>query len=255
MKNVLLLTGLVSINGYAWDCDHSRDVDTTLDLSGSASLSVYTGAGDLEIRGQSGTSQARITGKICVSEKEWLVDTNVLVEDGREASISTQIPDLDDGWSGWGSRYAYIDLLIEVPNNVPLEVRDSSGDIRIESTAAVNVKDSSGEIVIEDIAGDVVLNDSSGDIDLEDIRGNVTVESDSSGDIYGRDIEGNVVVERDSSGDIRFRDVRDDFVVERDSSGDIVADSVGGDFRVVRDGSGDIESRNVSGAVDVPKKG
>jgi len=239
----------------AWNCEHEKDIDVTLDLSTSELLKVVAGAGDLEIVGQAGTREARAIGRVCASEPEWLDEANVLTQGGRNAEIRVSLPDADNGWSVWGNRYVYIDLKVEVPENIPLDVRDSSGDMQIVGTASVEVHDSSGDIDIEDVTGEVVLNDSSGDIDLLNITGNVTVRQDSSGDIYGRDIHGSVMVERDSSGDIRFRNVRDNYVVERDSSGDIVADSVGGDFRVLQDGSGSIDMRDVSGEVDIPDRG
>jgi hypothetical protein len=252
-KYLVLLAVLVAGNAQAWNCKHQRDLDLTLDLDASELLSIIAGAGDLEITGRSGTTEARIGGTVCVSEPEWLDQVEIYTEGGTNAEIAVSLPDVDGGWSISGNRYAYVDLRIEVPDTLPLDVRDSSGDMSIESTAGVTVSDSSGDIEIEDVKGNVVLNDSSGDIDLMDIAGDVRVRQDSSGDIYGRDILGSVVVERDSSGDIRFQDVRDDFVVERDSSGDIAARSVGGDFRVLRDGSGGIRVNGVAGEVDIPR--
>lgn len=255
MNKLFLLIALMAVgNVQAWSCKHERDIDLTLDLDDSERVAVIAAAGDLEITGRPDTDQAVVRGKVCASEAEWMDEANVIIEGGRHAEIAVTMPDTDSGWSLTGNRYVYIDLYIEVPDHIPLEVSDSSGDMEIRGTASVSVRDSSGDIEIEDVKGDVVLNDSSGDIDLMHITGNVQVRQDSSGDIRGRDILGSVVVERDSSGDIRFQDVRDDFIVERDSSGDIVARSVGGDFRVLRDGSGDISSRNVSGAVEIPDK-
>lgn len=253
MNKLILLVGLMAVgNVQAWSCKHERDIDLALDLGDSEQVSVIAGAGDLEITGRSGTDQAVVRGRVCASKSEWAEEANVITEGGRNAEIAVTMPDTDSGWTLTGNRYVYIDLNIELPDHIPLDVRDSSGDIEIQGTASVVVRDSSGDIEIEDVRGDVVLNDSSGDIDLMDIAGNVQVRQDSSGDIRGRDILGSVLVEQDSSGDIRFHDVRDDFIVERDSSGDIAAQNVGGDFRVLRDGSGSISPRNVSGAVEIP---
>lgn len=254
-KFLVLLAVLAAGNAQAWNCKFEKDIDRTLDLAGSEQLSVIAGAGDLEITGRKGTAEARVKGKVCASEQSWLDQAEVLTEGGKNAEIAVTLPKTDGGWNLTGNHYVYIDLYIDVPDNILLDVKDSSGDMEIRSTASVTVSDSSGDIEIEDVKGDVVLNDSSGDIDLLDITGNVNVRQDSSGDIYGRDIAGSVLVERDSSGDIRFQDVRDDFIVERDSSGDIVARTVGGDFRVVRDGSGEIRPSGISGSIELPDKG
>lgn len=250
-KYFLLLTILVAGGAHAWDCAYEKDIDITLDLAGSELLSVAAAAGDLTITGQAGTTAARVRGKLCVSEEEWLNEAEVHTESGRKASIAVSLP----GTGGWGfvfDRYAYVDLDIEVPADLALDIRDSSGDVTVRGTGPVAIQDSSGDLELEDVAGGAVLKDSSGDIELRRIGGDVTVRQDSSGDIHGRDIRGSVLIEHDSSGEIRFEAVSGDYVVEQDSSGDIVADTVGADFRVLRDGSGEVRHAAVSGEVEVP---
>lgn len=251
IRFILLGACLVSASVQAWDCKYEKRIDQELDLAGSEELSVMAAAGDLEITGSSGSQVARIKGRVCVSEEEWLDESGVEARSGKRAEIEVQLPDTS-GWSLMGRRYAYIDLDIEVPDSLALEVKDSSGDVEISGVGAVSVTDSSGDVTIEDSAGPVEVEDSSGDIEFADIKGDVTIESDSSGDITGHDIGGTVLVVSDSSGEIRFRDVGENFIVERDSSGDISAHRVGGDFEVLRDGSGDIDATDVEGEVRTP---
>ena len=249
----MVLAGvLASGSAMAWDCKYEKDVQATLDLSGSELLIVAAAAGDLEIRGQAGATEARIRGKLCASEEEWLDESELVTEGGREASISVALAEREDSWTFFGSSYLYLDLEIEVPEGLPLDISDSSGDVEVRGTGPISIRDSSGDIELTDVGGSAVLKDSSGDIELRHIAGDVTVRQDSSGDIYGEDIQGSVLIEHDSSGDIRFQDVGGDYVVERDSSGDIVARTVGGDFRVLRDGSGDVSFTGVTGEVEVP---
>ena len=257
MKNRSLLLAMSSalllpFGLQAYDCKYSKDIDQSLDLTNSTELTVQAVAGDLRIRGVSGSNEARIRGKVCASKEEWLSESRVDTASGQLAEIMVVLPENDGGWSMMGNTYIYLDLELDVPNQVALNVRDSSGDIEITGVGAVAVEDSSGDIDIEDSTGPVTVRDSSGDIELNDIKHQVTIESDSSGDIRGSDIEGTVLVISDSSGDISFRDVGEDFIVERDSSGDISANRVGGDFRVERDGSGEIDASNVEGEVDIP---
>jgi len=253
MKKFLLLgTCLVSFGLQASDCEYEMKIDQTLDLSGSQELSVMAGAGELDIKGTKGGDVAVIKGRVCVSEEEWLDEAGVETTGGKRAEIIVQLPDMDDDWSWSGNRYAHLDLELEVPEGIRLNVKDSSGDIEIDGVGPLTVQDSSGDLDISLSKGPVNIKDSSGEIDLSDISGDVTIESDSSGDIFGKNIEGTVLVESDSSGDIEFRDVGKDFVVERDSSGDISANRVGGDFHVHRDGSGEIHASNVDGEVNIP---
>lgn len=243
---------LIAPAAQAWNCDHERQLDQVLDLSGSEEVVVSALAGDLEIRSGAG-SEALIRGKVCVSEEKWLEEAVVRTEGGKRAEITVELPETS-GWSITGNHYAYIDLELVLPDDIAVTVADSSGDAEISGLASLSIKDSSGDLDISDINGPVVLKDSSGSIELEDIRGDVTVDGDSSGDIDGELITGSVVVEQDSSGSIHFTDVGGDVLVKRDSSGDITAENVGGDFTVLRDGSGSIRAINVDGKVDIPKK-
>ena len=253
MKKFLLLSAcLVSFGLQASDCKYEKSIDQTLDLADSEELTVKAAAGELRISGVVGSEVAVIKGRVCVSEKEWLAESGVETSGGRQAEITVELPDTDDGGSWTGNNYAHLDLELEVPEGVRLNVKDSSGEIRMEGVTVASVQDSSGDLEITDSTGPVSIKDSSGLIDLTDINGNVTIESDSSGDIFGKDIEGTVLVQNDSSGDIRFKNVSGDFVVERDSSGDISADRVGGNFEVQRDGSGEIHASNVTGEVSTP---
>ena len=250
-----LAATLVSGGVQASDCEFEKKIDLTLDLSGSEQLTISATAGDLEVNGYADRGDARIRGKVCASEEQWLDDSRVVTASGRDASIAVETPAMEDGWTFFSRRYLYVDLEIDVPTAVALDIRDSSGDVAVIGTGPVNIRDSSGDIELENVDGSAVLKDSSGDIKLRHIAGDVTVRQDSSGDIYGRDIQGSVLVEHDSSGDIRFEEVLGDYVVERDSSGDIVAETVGGAFRVLSDGSGDVSYTGVSGEVKVPDEG
>jgi len=236
-------------------CKYEKEINLTLDLSASDVLAISAAAGDLDIVGVSGSDQAVIRGKACASKESWLEESEVNTVTGRHAEITVDLPDTDGGWSLTGNSYAWIDLEIEVPQELALEVKDSSGDILLKNTTVVQIQDSSGDIEVERARGPISIRDSSGDIDIDEAKGGITIEADSSGDIYASDISGSVLVKQDSSGDIRISHVSDDVVVERDSSGDIRVTDVGGDFRVLKDGSGSIESNDVKGETQLPQEG
>jgi DUF4097 and DUF4098 domain-containing protein YvlB len=254
----LVLSGLLlyqfSSDALADTCKYGKDIDLTLDLSHSNRLSIYAVAGDLDVIGVSGSDQAVISGKACASKEEWLEESRVNTSSGNDALIEVELPSSDNGWSFTGSNYVWMDLRVEVPDDLALEIKDSSGDMFLKNIAAVEVKDSSGDIEIEAARGPISISDSSGDIDIDEAEGDLTIESDSSGDINANGIRGSVLVVNDSSGDIDVSNISDNVVVEKDSSGDIKATRVGGDFRVLKDGSGSISPIDVSGEVQIPKK-
>ena len=236
------------------NCKFEKNIDKTLDVSNSEVLAISAAAGDLEVIGVSGTGPAVIHGRVCASKESWLEQSDVTTTSGKRAEVYVDLPNSDGGWLSMGNSYVWMDLTIEVPEDLALDVKDSSGDMLLKNTAAVQIKDSSGDIEVEDALGSISISDSSGDIEIDNADGDVTIESDSSGDIDATGINGSVLVKSDSSGDIEVSHVSDDVVVERDSSGDISADDVGGDFRVLKDGSGGINSSDVKGEVDIPAK-
>jgi DUF4097 and DUF4098 domain-containing protein YvlB len=249
LRLVTILTATMALNAQAGDCEVEQKIDESMNLDGIDMLSVAAAAGDLKITGRAGIREARVRATICASSQELARDTEVHLEPGR---VSVKTPDWEGGLFS-GRQYARVDLEIEVPEDLDLDVRDSSGDIGIENVASVSLKDSSGNIEITDVAGSLTIEDSSGDIDVTDVEGDLVILSDSSGSIHGRDITGSVRVAHDSSGDMRFKDVGGDVEIERDSSGNIQVAGVGGDFRVLRDGSGSIRHTEVSGTVDIPR--
>jgi hypothetical protein len=249
-----LLIFQFSSNASADTCKFEKKIEKTLDLSAAGSLVITSQAGDLEVAGAPGSRAAVIRGRVCASKEAWLEESDIYTAAGKTAEISADLPDTGDNWS-WGSNYLWMDMYVEVPDDLALDVRDSSGDVLLKGAAGVQVKDSSGDIEIRNALGAVTVSDSSGDIEIFGAEADVTIESDSSGDIDIADVNGNVLVISDSSGDIDVSRVSNDVVVERDSSGDISASDVGGDFRVLKDGSGGIRSNGVKGLVEVPDKG
>lgn len=248
-----LLLYQFSGNVSADNCKYEKTIEKTLKLDNSETLAITAAAGDLDVVGVPGSSEAVIRGRVCASREEWLEQTDIYTRPGKHAEISADMADTGDGWS-FGSTYLLLDMHIEVPDRLPLDVTDSSGDMQLDNVSEVKIRDSSGGIEVNDARGAVSVDDSSGDIDITGADGDVTIESDSSGDITAVDIDGSFRVVSDSSGDIDATRVRDDFIVERDSSGDINARDIGGDFRVLRDGSGGIRSTGVKGEVSIPDR-
>lgn len=244
---VLILSVLVALPAFGWnDCDHRADRTGSVSADGAERIVIQARAGDLDVRAGSGSSvEAR--GVACAEKRSTLDDIELVTE--RSGNVVRVIVEVPDG-RGWNDN-AWMDLDVDVPAGVPVEIDDSSGDIDLRGITLARIHDSSGDVDARDTAGDVEIDDSSGDVYLTGHKGTVTLD-DSSGDLRLRDIEGSVLVDNDSSGDISVDGVTGSVMVRRDSSGDIRVSDVGGDFEVRRDGSGDIDYRDVRGRVDVP---
>jgi len=254
-------------------CRHSAERYAAAPTAGIERIRIEAGAGSLQISGESDAVQVMARGRACSESEELLAATDIEIRrEGTLLIVTTVLPEPVEARGMFTSRTAYatLDLTVDVPDRIDLEVEDSSGDLEIESVGSLDLADSSGDIRIRTVdgnlaltdssgnidvrgvRGDVTLTDSSGDVDLEEVAGDVTVPVDSSGDLEIRDVEGSVWIETDTSGDIDIADVRDDVRIDVDSSGSIDVDRVGGSFTVGADASGSIRHRSVAGTVSLP---
>ena len=233
LVSALVLLAATPAAGAAQSDDFTAPREGTASASGASRVEVEARAGSLRIEGREGLGEVRVRGTARASDRETLEDIKLVVErEGSTVVVRVEIPD------GPGVRFgrwnAALDLVVEVPSTMALDVRDSSGDAVIRGVASLDLQDSSGDLELENIGGTVRVEDSSGGIYVRDVRGDVRV-SDSSGEIEVSRVTGTVTVDHDSSGGI-------------DVSG------VGGDFVVRRDGSGGISYRDVKGSVDIPRR-
>lgn len=273
IRLLLALLTLIPAAAFAWGdgCEVRADRAAGTDAKGVEKVVIRTGAGDAKVIGRSSAVRIEARGTACASRQELLDATQIVVRrEGNVVYVETELPQNNDGsWKLMGNNYAYIDIGIALPSNLPVEAEDSSGDLVIEDLASLKVSDSSGDLEINRVAGAVDVTDSSGDldiayagsarvrdssgdVDIEHVKDFVTVVNDSSGDIEIADVQCDVLIENDSSGGIRVEEVRGNVTVETDSSGDIYATRVGGDFTVKSDTSGSIGHDSIGGRVSVP---
>jgi putative adhesin len=264
-----LLACALAIPAHANDCDHTTHRTANSAGPDIKRVVVEAGAGDLVVRGGE-SRDVKVDGRACASTAELLEQIKLEIRrDGDTVYLRTVLPDISDGLFGF-SRYAYIDVTVDVPKTATLKVDDSSGDMRVSDVQGatvsdssgdqtlehiagdLDVSDSSGEINITDVSGGLRLRDSSGDVDVNGVQGDVLVTVDTSGDLDISHVTGGVHVMTDSSGDIEIQDVKRDVAIDEDSSGGIAVRDVGGNFTVGSDGSGGIHYDRVAGTVHVP---
>lgn len=229
----LALVVLAPVAGHAQNYDEPRNA--TVPASGATLLKVDARAGLLRITGRADLTEVRVRGTARGSSRGVLDDIKLeAVRDGNEIRVRAIIPGHRD-CCDWNDQ-ALLDLVIEAPAKLAVDVDDTSGDMTIDGIAAkVRIDDTSGGIRVRDAGGDVWIRDTSGGIDVRGVKGSVDIDEDSSGEIEVYDVTGSVHVGRDSSGSID---------VSR----------VGGDFVVEHDGSGSIDYDDVKGKVDIPRK-
>jgi len=234
LASLALIVGL-PIAARAQDYDEPRNA--TVNAAGATSLKIDARAGLLRVTGRTDITEVRVRGTARASSRNVLADIKLeAVRNGNEVTVRAVMPDSRDSRDRDWNEQALLDLVIEAPATLAMDIDDSSGDMTIESVAAkTRIHDSSGNIRVRDAGGDVWIDDSSGGIDIRGVKGSVDIDEDSSGEIEVYDVTGSVRVGRDSSGSI---DVS----------------NVGGDFTVEHDGSGSIDYDGVKGKVDIPQK-
>lgn len=246
-RNALLGLILIAAPVLADNCDHTAPRQAEIAASGITSISIKAEAGFLKVTGVPSLATIRARGTACASNRDLLEETRLTAtRSGSRLQISATTPT----WNS-GMRTARLDLVVEVPLGISMDIDDGSGEIEIEGVGALNIEDGSGALSIENTRGAVTIDDGSGDIELENITGDVSID-DGSGSIDVDGITGSLSID-DSSGSIDVRKVSRDVTVE-DSSGGIRVADVGGNFILRSDSSGGVSYSDIRGRVQVPRK-
>jgi hypothetical protein len=218
---------------YGSGHDYTAERQATVDASGARRAVVDASAGSLRIEGRPGLTEVRAHGTAWSSSQRFLDQVKLTARrTGDVVEVEVDIPDHDGEWE---DVQAGLDLVVEVPQGLALDVEDGSGSMEIRNVGGVEIHDGSGDIEVEHAGGDVRVEDGSGGIRLTDVKGSVEIPRDGSGSIDIRGVTGRVHVSSKGSGSI---DV----------------DDVGGGLEVDHKGSGSISYRNVRGTVSVPER-
>lgn len=226
-----LLLAASTTSADMFNCDNKSPRRLTASVGGATRIIVIAKAGSLRVSGRA-AADVGVNATACASDKDFLSEMNVVARrDGSDLIIEALIPERDV-FFGWSD--ARLDMEVGVPANLPLVVRDGSGEAKIENVASLEVVDGSGQLEIRNVRGGVEIVDGSGEVSVRDVGGNVTIR-DGSGSIEIEQVGGSVLVSADGSGSIDIVDVKGDFTVDRDGSGGIDHERVGGKVRIPRD--------------------
>jgi len=229
-------------------CAFTLDAEATLAVASGQTLRIEAGAGELSVEGSDDAAAVNVVSRACASEESFLDDLTVTLEQvGGDIVLTAHYPETGR-WTG--NRTARLDLAIQMPVGMAVDIDDSSGSIDVQGSGDLHIDDSSGSIQVSGARGSVDIEDGSGGIQVADVAGDVRVY-DGSGGLEITGVDGNVVLE-DGSGSMSVSQVGQSVIVENDGSGSIRVQDVGGDLTVKHDGSGSIRHSGVQGAVDVP---
>lgn len=254
--SLVVTSSFIPVRVYAQD-GYTSPRNADVDARDARVVQIEAHAGSLRVEGRAGLTQVRIRGTARASTRDLLNDIKLIAERrGNAVFIKADIPDDDRNVRNWVSddrHYRGLDLLIEVPMALSLDVGDGSGEASFVNVGALSLSDGSGEIEIRGAKGSVSVNDGSGTIDIDGVQGNVKIH-DGSGEIRARNVTGDVIVDTDGSGSINVSGVGGTMRVGNDGSGNIDVDGVAGNFVVDNDGGGSIRYATVKGRVDIPER-
>lgn len=236
----------------AQECRYEASRDARVVASSSDRLVLIARAGSLRVEGRPGISEVHVRGRACASDEDFLDDIRLDSERNGDM-VRIEVPEMDTGgWNRGRNTYARLDLVVEVPAGMRVDIDDGSGNIFVSGTGDLTIDDGSGGIEVEDIAGSVRIDDGSGEVTISNVRGEVRVD-DGSGSVHIADITGDVSVD-DGSGSMEIERVVGSVRIPDDGTGSIRVTDVSGDL-VVRDkGNGDVRYSDVRGRVEIPQR-
>ncbi len=214
--------------------------DRTLQVSGSVTLDVTTGSGDITVR-TGGANQVTVHGTVH-GNNQWFSNADAAVhrvagtppiqQNGNSIRIGYDLP--EDV-----RRHVSIDYEITLPADSSVEGHSGSGNVTVEGVRReVRGNTGSGDVKLRDIGGQVHAQTGSGNINAEGVGAPFFAQT-GSGDIDAQ-IQGSGDAEvQTGSGTIRLRGIKGGLRA-RTGSGGITADGQVTNSWRLNSGSGDI---------------
>ena len=230
--------------------------ELSLSSEGISEMEMECGAGFLNVKGVEGLDEIKVQADITAGNKKGdslkeFIEENVelsLEKHGNRAVLISRIESSPFSFFFWENGNNRIDLTVEVPREMNLEIKDGSGDIELKNIKGeVDIDDGSGSMAIADIKGELEIHDGSGSIEINNVDGKTEIH-DGSGNLSIKNINGDMDI-RDGSGSIDITEVTGNTIIF-DGSGNIDVDKVRGDLDI-DDGSGSLSTTDIEGNVRI----
>jgi hypothetical protein len=230
--------------------DLTAERSARVQASGVRAIVVTTGAGWLRIQGHPGYPEVRAVGTAHASSGSLLTSVELtVIRRGDTVFVASTVP--RDTGSVAGP--AALDLTLDLPGDIPLDVTNGSGETVIRDVGPLRLATvGTGGVEIDGVGGALDVVDGPGDLQASHVRGDVRIR-DGDGEIYLSSIAGSVNIPVDGAGEIQVADVTGSVHVGAKSSGEVSARDVGGDLLVDATGSGSVEYHDVKGRVALPQ--
>jgi beta-lactamase regulating signal transducer with metallopeptidase domain len=229
-------------------CAYAASDTVVVSAERTRRLRVEVPAGDVRIVGRPAGNTVRVLGSRCGSRPEVLEGLALDVgRRGDEVRIKVDIP--RHLFSRTQGTVARIDLEIEVPQELSLDLQTSIGDVELVDVGSVRLEDRLGRVRIAGVAGTLFLESGPGDLRIRDVRESVRLTG-GVGQIELERVGGDVIVESRTGSSV-IRDVQGSVSIQR-HAGDVRVESVAGDLTVQRLEKGEVHHQDVRGTVRLP---
>jgi len=240
---------------------YRESVQRTIPVDGATVIRVTNPNGLVRIRPAEGSEIQLVAKKIARAgdedEARLLASrARVSVAEGpEEVRIKVEVPSRKRQKSGLAALFGFVrrsrvavDLFLDVPEGMRIELTTASGDIDVEGMrAGGEVSATSGDVWLSDCRGDFSISVASGDVEIEAVEGKLRLSS-ASGELSVRDIAGPVSVSV-ASGDFDGADIEGSFALDG-ASGDVNLERCEGEIEVST-ASGDVWFEDVVPLVSV----
>lgn len=232
--------------------------ELSLSSEGISAMKIECGAGFLKLRGVEGLNEIRVKADVVAGSKKGeklkkFIEENVELSLEKHMNKAVLISRIERSsfpffHFSFNKESKRIDLTVEVPRKMDVEIDDGSGAIELENIKGeVDIDDGSGSLNVTDVKGELEIHDTSGTIEISNIEGKTDIH-DGSSSIVINNVKGELDI-RDGSGSIDVKDVTGDITIY-DGSGQIKVCKVKGDVKI-EDGSSSLWTTDIDGNVKI----
>ncbi|MFC5579577.1 DUF4097 family beta strand repeat-containing protein [Rhodanobacter terrae] len=235
----------------ATPCKYEAPRNLQLDLAGVRAVQIEVHNQDLHLTGSDSARGLTLTGRACASDKAALERLQVTQRRQGDQLLLDIGGDNHFSISLFGNSYANLEVTVQLPANLPVNVSVGSGDADVSGLQQLQSNVGSGDLHVRQVSGKFSTSVGSGDVNATDV-GSLELGSVGSGDFKADGIKGDARVGSIGSGDVGLRQVGGGVHAETLGSGDLTVSNVGGDFSLGAKGSGDVNHSGVKGKVSMP---
>lgn len=247
----LVVLLLAPLTAFAAPCKFESPRNFQLNLAGVKSVQISVHSQDLHVIGNGSSKGLSLTGRACASDKSALEQLQVTQQrDGDQLRIDIAAKQRSS-FRLFGSSYANLDVTVNLPASIPLNVSVGSGAADVRGVQELQSIVGSGDLHVRQVAGKFSTSVGSGDVDATDV-GSLDAGSVGSGDLKVSGVKGDAKVGSIGSGDVTLRQIGGTVSAGTLGSGDLTVNDVSGDLTLGAKGSGEVNHSGVKGKVNVP---